>query len=151
MFRVCSSCNAEDALLKCPCLASYYCNLACQQAHWIEHKCKCTEHLLKCITKKRSGIDALQAGQQGSSTTSVELMALEQELAQEHRTRAGLLIEKFESEHYDVADHYKEAMILHRAVQTSLSMLSGAAARSAARKLAHKASGVGLFETVIDL
>jgi len=79
-------------------------------------------------------------------------MALEQELAQEHRTRAGLLVEKFESEHYDVAeDHYKEAMILHRAVQTSLSMLSGAAARSAARKLAHKASGVGLFETVIDL
>jgi len=52
----------------------------------------------------------------------------------------------------DVAeDHYKEAMILHRAVQTSLSMLSRAAGRSAARKLAHKVSCVGLFETVIDL
>jgi len=72
----------SSSLLLQPCMSALT-----QQSHWLEHQCRCTEHLLKRITKKRSAIDALQA--KGSSITSVKLMALKQELAQEHRTRAG--------------------------------------------------------------
>ena len=40
--NVCSSCNAMQPPLRCPCNTAKYCNNACQRAHWPAHKKLCT-------------------------------------------------------------------------------------------------------------
>jgi len=81
---VCCNCNALDADVKCPCHAVYYCGLACQQAHILEHKHKCTHLLCKSITKKGAVISRLQVQGCSDDVTSVNLIVLEQELARVH-------------------------------------------------------------------
>jgi len=63
----------------------------CQKDHYLEHKHECTDHLRKGIKEKSAVISRLQ--EQGSSdgVASVELMVLEQELAQVHY-RVGMLM-----------------------------------------------------------
>ena len=84
---MCCNCNAPDADVKCSCLAVYYCGLACQQAHILEHKHACTHLLFKSIKKKGAVISRLQVQGSSDGVASVELMVLEQELARVHGAR----------------------------------------------------------------
>jgi len=91
MYRVCSACSADGALLKCACLSAYYCNLKCQIDHRVVHQCVCTEHRLKLIEQRRVELDRLKAQGSAGVESVVELMVLEQELAREHCHVGGLM------------------------------------------------------------
>jgi len=151
MYHVCCECSANGAILKCSCHAAYYCGSACQQAHYAEHKYKCTDRLRKDIDKKQKVVERMKT--QGSDAiASVELMLLEQELAQVHFKMARLIMEKLQVATFDEAEtHCKQALHLHRNVEASRVTLRGDAARAAAGKLADKAARSGLFETLINL
>mmetsp|Transcript_37833 Transcript_37833/g.55573 ORF Transcript_37833/g.55573 Transcript_37833/m.55573 type:complete len:275 (+) Transcript_37833:881-1705(+) len=151
MYRVCSSCGADCALLKCACLAAYYCNLTCQQKHHLVHQCECTEHLLKVIVKKRTALDRLKE-QSSPGVGSVELMTLEQELAREYCKVGRLKVNSLQPAIWpEAATHCQQALHLHRKVEISRGSLRGAAARAAAGKLVQKVAPYGLYDTLRDL
>ena len=65
LYHVCCKCSALNAVLKCACLATYYCSSACQRAHYLKHKRDCTTYLCKGIKKKGAVKSQLEV--QGSS------------------------------------------------------------------------------------
>ena len=162
LYRVCGNCNAPDAHVKCSCLAAYYCGLACQQAHILEHKHECTHLLCKSITKKRAVISRLQlqGGSDGVASVelmlqhyqkSVELMVLEHELAQVHYKVGRLMMHSLQPAKYQEAEmHFTQALHLYRKVVAYCGTLPGAAARTAAGELADKAADGRLYDTLVD-
>jgi len=97
LYHVCCNCSASGAVLKCSCLNPvYYCGPACQQAHYLEHKHECTDHLLKVINKKGAVISRLQVQGSSNGVASVELMVLEQELARVHYKVGRLVMESLQ-------------------------------------------------------
>jgi len=40
--KMCGTCGARDAPLKCPCKAVFYCNTKCQRESWEGHRGECT-------------------------------------------------------------------------------------------------------------
>jgi len=152
LYRVCGNCNAPGADVKCTCLAVYYCGLACQQAHILEHKHKCTHLLCKSIKKKGAVISQLQVQGGSDGVESVELMVLEQELARIHCKVGMLMMDSHQAARYQEAvTHSKQALHLYRKVEASRCTLRGAAARAAAGKLADKAAPEGLYGALVNL
>jgi len=152
LYRVCCNCNAPSADVKCTCLAVYYCGLACQQAHILEHKHSCTHLLCKSITKKGAVISRLQVQGGSDGVASVELMVLEQELARVHYKVGRLMMASLQAAKYQEAEtHFKQALHLYRKVEASRGTLRGAAARAAAGKVAGKAADEGLYSAIVDL
>uniref|UniRef100_A0A7S1GVI6 MYND-type domain-containing protein n=1 Tax=Hemiselmis andersenii TaxID=464988 RepID=A0A7S1GVI6_HEMAN len=62
--KVCGTCGAGDAPLKCPCKAVFYCNTECQGASWREHRKVCTWDLERKLERQRDrlGGDDLAIG-----------------------------------------------------------------------------------------
>jgi hypothetical protein len=130
----------------------YYCGLACQQAHILEHKHACTHLLCKSITKKGAVISRLQVQGGSDGVASVELMVLEQELARVHYKVGRLMMASLQAAKYQEAEtHFKQALHLYRKVEASRGTLRGAAARVAAGKLADKAADEGPYYAIVDL
>ena len=64
--RVCAACGKEKAngaigLKSCPCHSAWYCNAACQAAHWSEHKLLCPRRASKASLLRVAGRDVNEA------------------------------------------------------------------------------------------
>jgi len=152
LYHVCCKCTALGAVLKCPCHVVYYCSTECQKDHYLEHKHECTDHLRKGIKKKSAVISQLQDQGSSNGVASVELMVLEQELAQIHNRVGMLMMASLQAAKYQAAEtHFKQALHLYRKVEASCGTLRGAAARVAAGKLADKAAPEGLYAVMFNL
>jgi len=108
----CGSCGAPAAPVKCPCLATHYCNSVCQRAHLAVHKGSCTHWLLKDIERKRRELQVLTAT---SSSRDRKVALKEEELAKQHNLVGDLLRCTLLGRNYPLAEeHYKQGLKICR-------------------------------------
>jgi len=55
--KMCGTCGAVEAPLKCPCKAVFYCNAECQGASWREHRKVCTWDLERKLERERGRLE----------------------------------------------------------------------------------------------
>jgi len=125
MYHKCSKCGKDGVLLKCACLkATYYCDAACQKAHYTVHRLECSKKLLDKIGKTQARLDAFTATDTGAQPCVV--LKMQQALAILHSSIGRIMGGSQQPQIYGKAiAHCREALLLHRKVRSFCETATG--------------------------
>jgi len=151
MYHKCSECGKHGVLLKCGCLkATYYCNPACQEAHFAQHRLECSTKLLAKINKTQARLDACTATDTGAQPCGV--LKMKQALAILHSSIGRIMGGSQKPQIYaEAIVHCREAHSLHFAVHSFCETATGSTLQCARDIVAAPTVVDGLYDTMQHL